>query len=206
MERYEKITCQGKRNDILEEIARLSGIDINKTNGTEFQRSESKTNGTGFRRSTSRDILGEDYGMTGRNIAKYLRLDKTIDSIKGMVDVGKVPIKSAVELSYLSKAEQEIVCSVIEEKKAKVSVTKAMELRRKSGELNDEIVDQILVGMPTEKPMSDAKIFGMIKKKNFKGKTSEEVADILENALMAWFEREMNVKALEDLDEFMNGY
>ena len=53
--RYEKISSQGKRNDIMREIEVLEetcGHDVHKS-------------------QKSRDGLGEEYGMTGRNIARY---------------------------------------------------------------------------------------------------------------------------------------
>lgn len=58
--RYEKISCQG-RNDIMHEIEMLEetcGHDVHKS-------------------QKSRDGLGEEYGMTGRNIARYMRLEPT---------------------------------------------------------------------------------------------------------------------------------
>lgn len=40
-ERYEKINCQGKRNDIIEEIARLNGVDASDTCGHDVHKSKS---------------------------------------------------------------------------------------------------------------------------------------------------------------------
>lgn len=82
-ERYEKVMCQGKRNDILEEIARLSGVDTTDSCGHDVHRSK------------SRDSVGEDYGMTGRNIARYMRLNQTTDWIKKMVDDGIMAMVTA---------------------------------------------------------------------------------------------------------------
>ena len=68
-ERYEKVMCQGRRNDILEEIAMLNGVERPETCGHDVHKSK------------SRDSIGEDYGMTGRNIARYMRLNQTTDQI-----------------------------------------------------------------------------------------------------------------------------
>ena len=38
-----------------------------------------------------------------------------------------------------------------------------------------------------EKPVSDAKLFAQIKKKYFKGKSTEEILEIMEQALTTWF-------------------
>ena len=55
-ERYEKVVCQGKRNDILQEIARLEGKEISCGHGVHKK---------------TRDNIGEEYGMVGRNAARY---------------------------------------------------------------------------------------------------------------------------------------
>lgn len=182
-ERYEKITCQGKRNDIIEEIARLNGVEVPDTCGHDVHKSK------------SRDAIGEDYGMTGRNIARYMRLNQTTEQIKEMVDAGTMAMVTAVELSYLSEEEQKQVCTVLAEHGAKIKNAQAVELHNAAGSLTEDKVKNILVGEVKEKPVSDAKMFAQIKKKYFKGKTTEEVLEVLEQALASWFagEGEANV-------------
>lgn len=90
-ERYEKVMCQGRRNDILEEIAMLNGMDVSETCGHDVHKSK------------SRDAIGEDYGMTGRNIARYMRLNQIIDQIKEMVDDGAMAMVTAVNYRIYQK-------------------------------------------------------------------------------------------------------
>ena len=182
-ERYEKVMCQGKRNDILEEIARLNGVDTTESCGHDVHRSK------------SRDSIGEDYGMTGRNIARYMRLNQTIERIKEMVDAGTMAMVTAVELSYLSEEEQRQVCAVLDEYGVKINNAQAVELHNAAGSLTEDKVKNILVGKVKEKPVSDAKVFAQIKKKYFKGKATEEVLEVLDQALALWFagEGEANV-------------
>mgnify|MGYP001040254090 CR=1 FL=1 len=182
-ERYEKVMCQGRRNDILEEIAMLNGVDVPETCGHDVHKSK------------SRDAIGEDYGMTRRNIARYMRLNQTTDQIKEMVDDGVMAMVTAVELSYLSEDEQKQVCSVMEEHGGKIKNAQATELHKEAGSLTADKVKSILVGETKEKPVSDAKMFAQIKKKYFKGKSTDEIMGVLEQALTTWFARkeEMNV-------------
>ena len=177
-ERYEKVMCQGRRNDILEEIAMLNGTDASETCGHDVHKSK------------SRDAIGEDYGMTGRNIARYMRLNQTTDQIKEMVDDGVMAMVTAVELSYLSEEEQKQVCSVMEERGGKIKNAQAVELHNSAGSLTADKVKNILVGDVKEKPVSDAKMFAQIKKKYFKGKSTDEIMGVLEQALTTWFARE----------------
>ena len=89
--RYEKVISQGKRSDILREIEEIGtcGHDVHK--------------------SKSRDGIGEEYGMTGRNIARYMRVDKLIRPFKDRLDAGEMTLTVAVELSYLSEEERVLV-------------------------------------------------------------------------------------------------
>lgn len=180
-ERYEKVMCQGKRNDILEEIARLNGVDASDTCGHDVHKSK------------NRDSIGEDYGMTGRNIARYMRLNQTVEQIKEMVDAGTMAMVTAVELSYLSEEEQKQVCTVLDEHGVKIKNAQAVELHNAAGSLTADKVKDILVGGTKEKPVSDAKMFAQIKKKYFKGKSTDEIMGVLEQALTTWFAREGEV-------------
>ena len=166
-ERYEKINCQGKRNDIIEEIARLNGVDVSDTCGHDVHKSK------------SRDSIGEDYGMTGRNIARYMRLNQTTEQIKEMVDTGTMAMVTAVELSYLSEEEQKQVCKIMDEHGGKIKNAQAVELHNAAGSLTEDKVKNILMGEAKEK--------------YFKGKTTEEVLNVLEQALASWFSREGDV-------------
>lgn len=174
-ERYEKVMCQGRRNDILEEIAVLNGMDASETCGHDVHKSK------------SRDFIGEDYGMTGRNIARYMRLNQTTDQIKEMVDEGTMAMVTAVELSYLSEDEQRQVCKTLDEQGGKIKSTQATTLHKESGSLTADRIKAILAEAVKEKTVSDAKMFAQIKKKYFKGKTTEEILEVLEQALTTWF-------------------
>lgn len=57
----------------------------------------------------SRDSIGEEYGMTGRNIARYMRVNQLIEPLKAMLDAGEILLVTAVDLSYLDEKEQEMV-------------------------------------------------------------------------------------------------
>lgn len=46
--------------------------------------------------------------MTGRNIARYIRVNQLEQSLKEQLDDGKLLLVAAVELSYLSAEEQNV--------------------------------------------------------------------------------------------------
>ena len=60
--RYSKMICQGRRNDIVEELKRLENPDEIR---------ENPTSGTQCHRTKSRDILGAEYDLKGRAVANH---------------------------------------------------------------------------------------------------------------------------------------
>lgn len=57
----------------------------------------------------SADILGEQVGESGSSINNYIRLTYLITPLLDLVDTNTIPIKPAVELSYMTAANQETV-------------------------------------------------------------------------------------------------
>ena len=133
--RYEKISSQGKRNDIRQEIEALE-----KTCGHDVHKSQK-----------SRDRLGEEYGMTGRNIARYMRLDRLIPEFKDAVDKGTLAMVAAVDLSYLNVKMQKLIQQVAEAEGKKLKPKQAVELRKMGKDITKEAVEDVLVGKEQKK-------------------------------------------------------
>lgn len=98
--RYSKMICQGRRNDIVEELKRLENPDEIRENGT---------CGSDFHKSKSREALGAEYNLTGRSVATYLRINELSEALKIRIDNGEFAIAVAVQLSYLTEQEQQMV-------------------------------------------------------------------------------------------------
>ncbi len=165
--RYEKVISQGKRNDILREIEEIGtcGHDVHK--------------------SKSRDGIGEEYGMTGRNIARYMRVDKLIRPFKNRLDAGDMTLTAAVELFYLSEDEQETVAA----QDVKVDEKTAKAVRAVAGELTEEKLEEILhpAKAPAQVKMVSVKIPAEAEEKYFSGLKAKDRADLVMQALEAWF-------------------
>lgn len=81
-----------------------SDLDSNEdgngtTSGTEFPKSD----------KWSRDIVGSEAGMTGRQVTKYIRLTELIPEILDYVDLKRITIAMAVDLSFLDEQVQKWV-------------------------------------------------------------------------------------------------
>lgn len=111
----------------------------------------------------TRDIIGAENSESGRQVQRYLRLNELIPELLDMVDnsvLNEKPIialRPAVELSYLTKDEQEMLLNSIEYSDATPSHAQAIKLRKES-ELNGLTEDYIRDLMKEEKPNQVAKI------------------------------------------------
>ena len=181
--RYSKMICQGRRNDIIEELKRLENPDEIKGN---------RTGGSDFHRIKSRDALGAQYNLTGRSVATYLRINELSVALKIRIDDGEFTIAAAVQLSYLAQEEQQMVEAVLSESEYKVNEGKAVLLREYTGKLTPERAEQILSGEFNRKPKKSTaaafKVKPAIYKKYFTASiTQKEFDSIVDEALALYF-------------------
>lgn len=174
--RYEKGACQGKRNDIVREIARLEGKEL-----------EDVTCGHGDHKLKTRDSIGKEYELSGSSVGRLLKLNDLIKPFKDMVDRGALYTKVALQLAFLPEEEQNMVLDVIKEKKTKVTIDMVMKLRSHSGALTDAMVRRYLSTEPVKKKCY--KVPARIVEKYFVGMDSNKVDNIVEQALEAWFHK-----------------
>ena len=92
----------------------------------------------------SRDFLSEV--DSGRQVQRYIRLTELIAEILQMVDNGKIALTPAVELSYLTKLEQQDLLETMESEDCTPSLSQAIQLKRLSqaGELDIDRIFDIL--------------------------------------------------------------
>lgn len=173
--RYEKESCQGRRNDIIEEIARLEGKEVEATRGH------------GDHRMKTRDTIGKEYELSGSSVGRLLKLNDLIKPFKDMVDRGALYTKVALQLAFLPEEEQNMVLNVMNEKKTKVSIEMVMKLRSHSGALTDAMVRRYISTEPVKKKCY--KVPARIVDKYFVGMDPNKVDSIVEQALEAWFRK-----------------
>lgn len=185
--RYEKISSQGKRNDIRQEIEALE-----ETCGHDVHKSRKRTCGHDVHKSQkSRDGLGEEYGMTGRNIARYMRLDRLIPEFKDAVDKGTLAMVAAVDLSYLNVKMQKMIQQVAEAEGKKLKPKQAVELRKMGKEITKEAVEGVLACKEKKKPQSvSVKLPVELYEKYFAQMDAGAVQEIMEKALEGYFGKE----------------
>ena len=95
-------------------------------------------------KSESADLVSD--GESGRQVQRYIRLTELIPEILRMVDVGRIALTPAVELSYLTKQEQRDLLETMESEDCTPSLSQAIQMKRLSqtGELDIDRIFDIL--------------------------------------------------------------
>lgn len=175
--RYEKGACQGKRNDILKEIAKLEGKTLDDT-----------TCGHGDHKLKTRDSIGKEYELSGSSVGRLLKLNDLIKPFKDMVDRGALYTKVALQLAFLPEEEQDMAFRVMNEEKTKITSEMVANLRSHSGSLTEAKIKRYLSKNPIKKKCY--KVPARIVEKYFEGMDPNTVDSIVEQALAAWFGKE----------------
>ncbi len=113
-----------------------------------------ETNSSGKR---SAAVMAEDVGESRANIFRYIRLTELIPDLLDLVDEGKIALRPAVELSYLSKDEQSMVYKQIELCECTPSHAQTIRMRKisENGGLNSAMIEDIML---EEKPNQREKV------------------------------------------------
>ena len=105
----------------------------------------------------SNQQLAEQVGESKDQIRRYIRLTELIPDLLDLVDEGKIALRPAVELSYLSKDEQQMVFKQIEICECTPSHAQTIRMRKisENGGLNSAMIEDIML---EEKPNQREKV------------------------------------------------
>ena len=133
-----------------------------------------KNSGQVVRNNETTDIIGDDSGESGRQVRRYIRLTNLIPPLLRMVDEERIAFTPAVELSYLTQEEQEMLFTEIGVTLATPSLSQACRLKRLSGEskLDEETITAI---MAEEKPNQKERV--SVPLSALKGKVPDSYTD-----------------------------
>ena len=103
------------------------------------------------------EIIGQATGESRNQVRRYIRLTELITPLLDLVDMGKIALRPAVELSYLSKEEQRMVYENILNYDCTPSHDQTIRMKKFSedGKLTDVVVEAI---MREEKPNQKEKV------------------------------------------------
>lgn len=136
--------------------------------------------------SRSNEELAASSPDSRSQIQRYIRLTELIPSILDMVDSGKIAFRPAVELSYLSKEQQQSLYDTMECEDCTPSLPQAIKMKEfsRDGKLTEEVILSI---MQEEKPnqrekpaFRDERITRLIPKSIPRGQETDFVIRALE--------------------------
>ncbi len=135
------------------------------------------------------EIVASEAGESKNQIKRYIRLTELTSELLDMVDNKKVPFNTGVELSYLSKEEQDVLLYKIKDLEVIPSMVQATKMKKYSSDnnLTDEVIEVILLENK-EKPIQVTLKASKIHKYFKKDTPKEEVEKIVDIALAEYFE------------------
>lgn len=137
------------------------------------------------------DILGSDSGESGRQVQRYIRLTELIPELLSMVDEKKISFNPAVELSYLTKEEQQDFLEAMDMEQNTPSLSQAQRLKKLSQEGNCtlEAMAEIMAEVKKDE-LDKVTIKNDVLKKYFpKSYTPKQMQDIIINLLEGWHKK-----------------
>lgn len=173
--RYDKMFSQGKRNDIVRELQLIENPNLADEDNIP---------------KTSREKVGDEYGLSRNSVARLIRVSKLIDSLKECVDSGDIAIRTAVNLSYLSETAQLEIAELLDDHK--VDMKKSEQLREQAdenGNIPSDTIIQIIVGIANDVPKpKSVKISNDTFSRYFeRGTKQKEITETIEKALAYYF-------------------
>lgn len=141
------------------------------------------------------EIIGEQTGESYKQIQRYIRLTYLIPDILEMVDNKNIAFNAAVEISYLSEREQELLHDNMEVNECSPSLSQAKRLKKYSqdGKLTEDVIDAIM----TEEKETDTKLVlkgDTIKKYFPKEYTPMQMQQVITKLLENWYRKRMQEK------------
>lgn len=135
----------------------------------------------------SADLVGQAFGESGRQVQRYIRLTELVTELLEMVDSKKIKVYPAVELSYLTSKQQEILLKVINEENVVPSLDQAQQLKRLSQEqtYTKDAVCEILLSSAKQERKFTIK-HKIISRYFSPDTTDEEIENILCTLLDEW--------------------
>lgn len=143
----------------------------------------------------STEIIGEQSGDSRNQVKRYIRLTHLIPDILEMVDNKNIAFNAAVEISYLSEKEQELLHDNMDVNECSPSLSQAKRLKKYSqdGKLTEDVIDAIM----TEEKETDTKLVlkgDTIKKYFPKEYTPMQMQQVITKLLENWYRKRTQEK------------
>ena len=173
-EHYKALSSQGKRTDLINKLQEATSCQ----DGEKWSSSQ---------------VVGKEFDLSPRTVSRYLMIHQLIDGLKVRLDEGNLPFMAAIELSYLSSQQQDIVEKVLCMCGGKINIKQASEVRKcKENKSFDESLIYTIVtrnGYNQEKVKRISINKRLIDEFFDEGTEQKEIEQIILKALRKYFEQ-----------------
>ena len=137
------------------------------------------------------ELIGKENGDSREQVRRYIRLTHLIAELLEDVDIGKIALRPAVELSYLTEEEQKDLSYIIDTEEATPLLAQAIQMRKLSheGKLDFDTIETIL---SVQKPNQVEKIkIPTVKFEKYfhRGTPQSEIETVIFAALDEYYKR-----------------
>ena len=117
-------------------------LDAMKHQGKRLETTSSQV-GTKLRAD---EMLAQQVGSSRNQVQRYIRLTELVKPLLDMVDEKKIALNPAYELSFLKKAEQEMLLTTMDYEQATPSLSQAQRMKKMSqdGTLNEDTMLEVM--------------------------------------------------------------
>lgn len=148
------------------------------------------------------EIVGERNGMNGKQVQRYIRLTELVPDLQKAIDQDKLGFTSAVEISFISKKNQNFIAVALDSEQNKPSLSQAQRMRDLDGkgQLTGDVIDGILCEQ--KKEVDKVIISGEELNKYFgKDKTPQQMKEQIIKLLDEWAGKEKAINPPEKKTE-----
>jgi ParB family chromosome partitioning protein len=147
---------QGRRNDIVELIqSQESGGDSSRNADLPDNNAKNVTSSQLATKSRTDKQVAANYGLSKDTMHRFIRLTNLTQEFLDKVDENKLALISAVNISYLSMEEQNLLNRILHDTGEKLDIKKSEALKtahnkQRKGELTEHDINKILKGEKKE--------------------------------------------------------
>ena len=148
----------------------------------------------------TRDVVANEYGISREQLRRYIRLTYLIPELLQKVDDISLGFTQAVELSYITEENQNLINVSMEYNEISPSVSQAKALRTldSRGELTEELIEKTLGELKPNQLENQNIKYREIRQYFPKDYTNEEIRnviqDLLENYYRKWHNKNRDAR------------
>ncbi len=141
--------------------------------------------------------VATDAGASKTQVQRYIRLTELVPPLLDLVDQEAIGLTVAVELSYLTKAEQNLLVETIESEQARPSRSQAMRLRKLSAArlLNEDTVLDVMMERKKPDPIKVTLTWDVLRRFFPRSSTPRQMEGVIIRLLELWKQKRQRAKA-----------